>query len=95
MKTIIFQYESEIKHRIDDWDREMVLSAINMHLVGTNKMTMYVDEKIVENPVVTNHPNYSKVKEAHYKIFSTIPTKILVRVYDDGSHDIVPILKGT
>ena len=92
MKTIIFEYKSDIQHTIGQWDREKVLAAVNMHLVGTNKVADVADNgQIVESPEIAKHPNYEKLKEAHYKVFATQYTKILVRVYDDGSHDIVPI----
>lgn len=96
MKTIIFQYESDIQHTIGQWDREKVMEAVNMHLVGTNKVNKVASNgQVVENPEIVKHPNYEKLKEAHYKVFATQCTKILVRVYDDGSHDIVPIAKET
>jgi hypothetical protein len=94
MKTIILQYESEIRHNIDGCDKEKVFETVNKHLVGT-AMVNKVGSKgeIIENPKIVNHPNFNKLKEAHYKIYATNRIPIMVRVYDDGSHDIVPIAK--
>jgi hypothetical protein len=93
-KKIIYEFESEIDHRINDLDMSKALEALNNHLVGTNKLNKCVENKIVENVKVTKHPNYLKLKEAHYKMFATV-TKIPIKVcvYDDGSHDIKPIGK--
>jgi hypothetical protein len=95
MKEIICEFESEINHRIDDLDRAKALELLNEHLVGTGMVNKFSNGVVVENPKVTNHPNYAKLKEAHYKMFASVNVPIKVRVFGDGSHDIVPIVKDS
>lgn len=91
-KTVVYEYRTEISHGHQVVIQPEALEALNIYLVGTNNINI-VDEcgKIVENPAVTQHENYKKLLEAHHRFHAGNTIPVTVRVYSDGSHDIVSL----
>jgi hypothetical protein len=93
-KTIVYEYVDEISYYIPRHEKEKVAEAINIHLVGTNDINIATKNGgLKENPKVTKHPNYDVLVEAHCKMSSTSLISVKIRIYSDGTKDMIPMEK--
>lgn len=92
-KTIVYEYVDEISHYIPSHVMDKAIEAINIHLVGTNDINIGTREGIKENPKVSNHPNYAVLKETHWRMSASARLHVKIRVYSDGTRDMIPMEK--
>lgn len=93
-KTIVYEYVDQISYYIPRHKMEKVTEAVNMHLVGTNDINIATKNGgIKENPKVSKHPNYEALVEAHNRMSASSLISVKIRIYSDGTKDMIPMDK--
>jgi len=93
-KTIVYEYVDEISYYIPKHQANKVAEAINIHLVGTNSINTVTKNGCIKgNPKVSKHPNYEVLVEAHYRMSAVSLILVRIRIYSDGTIDMIPMEK--
>ena len=92
-RVVVYEYVDEISYYLKRNERDKAVEALNIHLVGTNEINIACPKGIKENPKVTKHPNYDLLCDAHNNLSATSIIKVKIRVYSDGTKDMIPLEK--
>lgn len=92
-KTVIYQYEDEIHYSVGKRHLDRARNAVNKNFFGNMKPNILCDETgyYKDNPKLDKHPKRQECREAHWHLNASQVIRVHVKVYSDGTTEIVPI----
>lgn len=89
-KTIIYTYHDLVKYKIPEDMLGNTKEKLNVFHVNKKHVNKIKDNKIIPDPEVEKHENFSELSKSHYSIHGVHGIRVCVNVYSDGSVEIIP-----
>jgi Cu/Zn superoxide dismutase len=80
----IEKFKIKVSYDLDSVISEAI-RALNIHHIGMEEPNEYIDGKLVGKESAEKHPNFDKLKDAHYRVYMPKNEYVNVTLFEDGS----------